>query len=114
MPSSAERVDSPPKKKSSGLAAILHGGLILVGGGVWYGLQVMNGDGVVSATATTQVSQELFPDREACPEMVLMSGGNYVLSSFDDERGRSGNKGPQVNVSIPPFWIGKTEISRAE
>lgn len=113
-PPKAEGTKPSAKKKSYGLVPILLGGLIVVGGGAWYGLQVMNDDGVLSTTETAQVSKDSAPNCDVCPEMVLMAGGTSLLGSLDDERGRSGNEGPQVEVSLASFWIGKTEISRAE
>lgn len=113
-PAHAEAPKAPKKKKSSGLAPLLLAGLVLAGGGAWYGMQVMNGDGAQSTTKTTIVAETPGPDCDVCPEMVRMAGGTSLLGSLDDERGRSGNEGPQVEVSIAPFWMGKAEISRAE
>lgn len=44
-------------------------------------------------------------------EMIPIPGGTFMLGSPDSEEGRSGNEGPQVEVQVPPFWIGKTEVT---
>lgn len=113
-PAASEPPKTPKKKKSSGGLPLLLGGLIVVGGGAWYGLKFVNGDGISTTTETTKIAEVTAPECDVCPEMVRMAGGATLLGSADDERGRSGNEGPQIEVSIAPFWIGKTEITRAE
>jgi sulfatase modifying factor 1 len=44
-------------------------------------------------------------------EMIPIPGGTFMLGSPDSEEGRSNNEGPQVEVLVPPFWIGKTEVT---
>jgi formylglycine-generating enzyme required for sulfatase activity len=44
-------------------------------------------------------------------EMIPIPGGTFMLGSPDSEEGRSDNEGPQVEVLVPPFWIGKTEVT---
>jgi formylglycine-generating enzyme required for sulfatase activity len=100
------------KKKSSGLVPILLGGLIVVGGGAWFGLQALQGDDA-GTTKLDPPEPETLACAE-CPDMVNVPGGASLLGSVDDERGRSGNESPQIEVTLASFWISKTEITRAE
>jgi formylglycine-generating enzyme required for sulfatase activity len=43
--------------------------------------------------------------------MVSLQGGDVILGSPEDEPGRAPAEGPQHEVSIGDFWIGKYEIS---
>lgn len=47
-------------------------------------------------------------------EMVPVPGGKFKLGSPDAEPGRAAEEGPQVEVSVEPFWIGKYEVTWAE
>jgi formylglycine-generating enzyme required for sulfatase activity len=46
--------------------------------------------------------------------MIPIPAGTYTLGSPDSEEGHTGDEGPQVKVSVEPFWIGKTEVTWAE
>jgi len=43
--------------------------------------------------------------------MVPISGGSFTMGSPDDEPGRQDNEGPQQQVSVDPFWMGKYEVT---
>lgn len=43
-------------------------------------------------------------------EMVPVPGGEFLLGSPTNEKGRSPNEGPQIKVKVKPFWIGKYEV----
>lgn len=47
-------------------------------------------------------------------EMVPIPGGNFLLGSPESEAERGDDEGPQVEVTVPPFWMAKTEVSWAE
>lgn len=47
-------------------------------------------------------------------EMVPITGGSFQMGSPDDEANRSDDEGPQFEVAIEPFWIGKYEVTWAE
>ncbi|MFN6129681.1 MAG: formylglycine-generating enzyme family protein [Planctomycetota bacterium] len=47
-------------------------------------------------------------------EMIPIPGGELVIGSPDDEANRSEDEGPQFTVNVPPFWMGKTEVTWAE
>ncbi len=44
-------------------------------------------------------------------EMVPIPGGTYTIGSPSDEEGRNKDEGPQRQVTIPPFWMGKCEVT---
>lgn len=46
--------------------------------------------------------------------MVPIPGGKFKMGSPDDEEGRSTDEGPQFEVEIQPFWMGKYEVTWAE
>ncbi|MDY7015579.1 MAG: protein kinase, partial [Cyanobacteriota bacterium] len=47
-------------------------------------------------------------------EMVAIPGGTFVMGSPETEEGRYNNEGPQREVSIQPFFMGKYEITQAQ
>ncbi|MFN3214288.1 MAG: SUMF1/EgtB/PvdO family nonheme iron enzyme [Henriciella sp.] len=115
-PSAAQPTAPAPatkqKKKPSGLVPILLGGLVVVGGGAWFGLQAMQ-DGEAGTTKPSPPEPEILACAE-CPDMISVPGGSAVLGSAEDERGRSGNEGPVMEVTVASFWMSQAEITRAE
>lgn len=55
-----------------------------------------------------------FRDCETCPEMVVLAGGIFTMGSPASEAGRGRDEGPQHEVSISPFAIGKYEVTFAQ
>ncbi|MBX3517233.1 MAG: SUMF1/EgtB/PvdO family nonheme iron enzyme [Rhodospirillales bacterium] len=49
-----------------------------------------------------------------CPEMVTLPGGTFLMGSPENETSRYSDEGPQRKVTIPPFAIGKYEVTFAE
>ncbi len=47
-------------------------------------------------------------------EMVPIPGGRFTMGSPESEEGRSENEGPQFEVEVPPFWLGKYEVTWSE
>ncbi len=47
-------------------------------------------------------------------EMIPIPGGKFKLGSPDSEKDRKDDEGPQVEVEIAPFWLGKCEVTWAE
>ncbi len=47
-------------------------------------------------------------------EMVPIPGGNFKMGSPADENDRRKDEGPQFEVSVEPFWMGKYEVTWAE
>ena len=54
------------------------------------------------------------PGTDAEFEMIPVPGGKFKMGSPDSEKGRNKNEGPQVDVTLEPFWIGKYEVTWAE
>ncbi len=44
-------------------------------------------------------------------EMVPIPGGTFLMGSPESEAGRSDDEGPQHEVRIEPFWMGKYEVT---
>lgn len=47
-------------------------------------------------------------------KMVLISGGTFTMGSPDDEPERSDDEGPQHEVTIPDFFIGKYQVTQEQ
>jgi len=54
------------------------------------------------------------PGSEVTFEMIPVPGGTYKMGSPEDEADRNDDEGPQVEVTVEPMWVGKTEVSWAE
>jgi formylglycine-generating enzyme required for sulfatase activity len=52
-----------------------------------------------------------FRDCAACPEMVALPGGTFLMGSSEGEEGRDPDEGPQHRVTIGAFAIGKHEVT---
>jgi len=44
-------------------------------------------------------------------DMVPIPGGKFKMGSPDNEAGRGADEGPQKEVEIAPFWMGKCEVT---
>ena len=54
-------------------------------------------------------------DCEACPELVVVPSGSFMMGSPDSEWGRFNNEGPQRRVAImEPFAVGVYEVTFGE
>lgn len=65
-------------------------------------------------TFITYTPGHTFRDCDVCPEMVVLSGGLFTMGSPATELGRGRDEGPQREVSIQPFAIGKYEVTFAQ
>ena len=58
---------------------------------------------------------ETFRDCEACPEMVVVPAGEFMMGSPGSEEGRYDAEGPVHRVEIPNrFAVGKYEVTRGQ
>jgi len=51
------------------------------------------------------------PKTGAPYHMVALKGGEFMMGSPEGEAGRESIEGPQVRVTVAPFWIGKYEVT---
>jgi formylglycine-generating enzyme required for sulfatase activity len=51
------------------------------------------------------------PKTGASYHMVAIQGGEFLMGSPPNEKGRDANEGPQTRVKILPFWLGKYEVT---
>ena len=58
--------------------------------------------------------RQTIPGTEISFEMVPIPGGRFHLGSPDSEAGRCPNEGPQAEVDVAPFWMGRCEVTWAE
>lgn len=69
------------------------------------------------STAEAKSEQEMKPYTERIPgsdakfDMVPIPGGEFVIGSPDSEPNRKPEEGPQRQVKLEPFWMGKCEVT---
>ena len=51
------------------------------------------------------------PETSTTFEMVPVPGGTFTMGSPEDEEGRLEDEGPQFEVVVKPFWMGKHEVT---
>ena len=54
------------------------------------------------------------PGTEVQFEMVPIAGGQFMMGSPAAEKGRKADEGPQVEVRVEPFWMGKYPVTWGE
>ena len=52
-----------------------------------------------------------FRECDACPLMLNIAGGTFMMGAPDDELGRKAWEGPQRKVAMAPFAIGVSEVT---
>lgn len=55
--------------------------------------------------------KEVVEHTESTFEMLPIKGGKFLMGSPDSEPDRTPDEGPQHEVEVSPFWMGKTEIT---
>ncbi len=70
---------------------------------------------VPNSEASTEAEMKPYADliehTEEKLEMVPIPGGKFLMGSPESEKERKGDEGPQHEVEIAPFWMGKYEIT---
>jgi formylglycine-generating enzyme required for sulfatase activity len=67
------------------------------------------------AAAEATGSRDVFRDCAACPEMVVVPAGEFMMGSPASEKGRNPDEGPQRKVTFAqPFAAGKYEVTFAQ
>ncbi len=66
-------------------------------------------------TAKGYVEPELsLPSEELSLHMVLVPGGTFTMGSPEDESGHEDNEGPQREVTVPSFFMGRYPVTQAQ
>jgi formylglycine-generating enzyme required for sulfatase activity len=96
-------------------------GLRVLGGSLAWGVAAVLVAGhpaplaIPDAEARTEAEMkpytELIEHTDARIEMVPIRGGRFLMGSPESEKGRYPDEGPQHEVEISPFWMGKYEIT---
>ncbi len=55
--------------------------------------------------------KETIPGSTVSFEMIAIPGGRFLMGSPSTEPGRKDDEGPQHEVEIRPFWMGKCEVT---
>ncbi|HBU37891.1 MAG TPA: hypothetical protein DEB70_08805, partial [Planctomycetaceae bacterium] len=58
--------------------------------------------------------EETIPGSDVTFQMVPVPAGTFFLGSPADEVGRADVEGPQVEIAVPPFWMGACEVTWEE
>ena len=70
---------------------------------------------VADSTARTETEMKPYTDiirhSAATIDMIPIRGGTFTMGSPAEESGRKAHEGPQHDVSIGAFWMGKYEIT---
>ncbi|MCE9531382.1 MAG: formylglycine-generating enzyme family protein [Planctomycetes bacterium] len=61
--------------------------------------------------ATHQNYTEKIPDSDVTFDMIAIPGGTFLMGSPESEKGRKPDEGPQHEVKLKPFWMGKCEVT---
>ncbi|MDN5200420.1 formylglycine-generating enzyme family protein [Fulvivirgaceae bacterium BMA10] len=54
---------------------------------------------------------QIIPGSDISIEMIAIPGGEFMMGSPSNEKGRNSDEGPVHKVKIDPFWMGKYEIT---
>lgn len=68
-------------------------------------------DGDATAEKEMKPYVQKIPGTEAEIPMLPIPGGKVLLGSPEGEEGRKDDEGPQVEVEVSPFWMGKYEVT---
>lgn len=70
---------------------------------------------VIPAAAKAQAVGATFKDCPVCPEMIVMPGGSFLMGTSENAGSLSrGSEGPQRQVTLKSFAIGKFEVTQAQ
>jgi formylglycine-generating enzyme required for sulfatase activity len=64
----------------------------------------------IPSESFSSYSQQI-PGSTESIDMVPVTGGEFLMGSPQDEAGRHEDEGPQRNVNVDSFWMGKYEIT---
>ncbi len=68
-------------------------------------------DAVAKTPEEMKPYTEIVTNGDVSFEMLPIPGGKFMMGSPEDEEGRKEDEGPQHEVEIKPFWMGKCEVT---
>ena len=71
-------------------------------------------DAVAADEAAMKAYKEMIGGAEVGFEMLPIKGGKFMMGSPDSEASRKADEGPQHEVEVEPFWMGKYEVTWEE
>ncbi len=86
--------------------------LLVVAAAVWLTAQAPAP--AASSPAPTEAPEsytETIPGSDVTFEMIGIPGGTFTMGSPADEPGREPDEGPQVEVTVAPFWMAAHEVT---
>lgn len=81
---------------------------------VWMPKPVECANSVAKSESEMKAYVETIPSTDAKFDMVPIKGGKFLMGSPEKEEGRNADEGPQHEVEIAPFWMGKCEVTWEE
>ncbi|MFO0898649.1 MAG: formylglycine-generating enzyme family protein [Pirellulales bacterium] len=68
-------------------------------------------DSEAKAASEMKPYTEVITGRNITFDMVPIPGGTFLMGSPESEEGRAEDEGPQHEVTVAPFWMGKHEVT---
>ena len=68
-------------------------------------------DARAASAAEMKPYREVVPGTDSAFELVPLAGGSFRMGSPASEPERGADEGPEVEVELAPFWIGRCEVS---
>jgi len=57
---------------------------------------------------------DTIPGSDITFEMIPIPGGTFLMGSSSDDTDHQADEGPQVEITVPPLWVGKHEVTWSE
>src|SRR6476659_3170488 len=74
-----------------------------------FGVNAFRAD--TAATQKMAAYVETIPGTDTRLELLPIPGGTFTMGSPPGEPSRKEDEGPQHEVTLKPFWMGKTEVT---
>jgi formylglycine-generating enzyme required for sulfatase activity len=101
-----------PKPAGTGASASGLGGLALRG--YEFDTVTVNSSGAITNRSKGSAQYCVEEINGVGLELVAVPGGTFTMGSPSRERDRSGDEGPQHQVTVQPFYMGKYEVTQAQ
>jgi formylglycine-generating enzyme required for sulfatase activity len=69
---------------------------------------------VAAPVPTAPQRGQTLKDCADCPEMVIIPAGSFMMGSPESEVSRDSDEGPQRNITLKSFAMGKTEVTQGQ